>query len=48
MIRVPLVVCEYLHGGKRTLPFFCTKRIHFVFTDGDLLINSCIFVYFPY
>jgi len=33
---------------RETLLFFYTKRIHSVFTYLVLLINSCIFVYFPY
>jgi len=33
---------------RETLLFFYTKTIHFVFTYRRLLINSCIFVYFPY
>jgi len=46
-VRVPLVEREGLQGGVRD-PSVLLHKKHFVFTYRVLLINSCIFVYFPY
>jgi len=50
LTEIQLKICRF-HGSLRqkgSRHLFYTKRIHFVFTYQVLLINSCIFVHFPY
>jgi len=48
VVRVPLVVRKGLQGGTRDPSVLLHKKNTFRFQWWDLLINSCIFVYFPY
>jgi len=48
MAVVPKLWYDGLQGGTRDPSVLLRQKKHFVFTSRVLLINSCIFVYFPY